>query len=126
MMTIMEERIEFIDQKEEQKEEKKGFLKGVLDGSLLARDVVAKQLPYIVFITFLAVIYIGNRYHAEKIVRETSRIQKEINELRAESITIAAELMDMSRQSEVEKIVNQKGLGLEVSTVPPGRLIKPE
>jgi len=124
LMPVMEERIEFIDQKEEQKEIKKGFLKGILDGSLLARDVVARQLPYIVFITFLAVIYIGNRYHAEKIVRETSRIQKEINELRSESITIAAELMDMSRQSEVEKIVNQNGLGLVVSRVPPKKLIK--
>jgi len=122
----MEERIEFIDQKEEQKEVRKGFLKGVLDGSLLARDVVAKQLPYIVFITFLAVIYIGNRYHAEKVVRETSKLQKEINELRAESITIAADLMDLSKQSEVEKMVNQKGLELKVSMVPPKKLIKAE
>jgi len=120
----MEKRIEFIDQKEEQKETKKGFLKGILDGSLLAKDMVSRQLSYIVFVTFLAVIYIGNRYHAEKIVRETSRVQKEINDLRAESITIAAELMDISKQSEVQKMVNEKGLGLKGSRVPPKKLIK--
>lgn len=122
----MEERIEFIDQKEEQKEVKRNFLKGILDGSLLTRELVSRQLTYLLFITFLAVIYIGNRYHAEKIVREMSGIQKEISELRAESITIAAELMDISRQSEVGKAVNRENLGLEVSMVPPKDLIQPE
>ena len=118
----MEERIEFIDQKKEQKEIKKGFLKELLDGSLLTREVVVKQLPYIIFVTFLAVLYIGNRYHAEKVVRNTTELQNEIKELRAESISIAAELMDISRQSEVARLVDKKGLGLKESMEPPKKI----
>ncbi len=122
----MENRIEFIDQTEEQKEIKKGPLKELLDGSLLTREAVVRQLPYILFVTFLAVIYIGNRYHAEKVVRETTILQNEIRELRSESISVEAELMDISKQSEVVLLVQQRGLDLKESVEPPKKIIIPE
>jgi cell division protein FtsL len=122
----MENRIEFIDQTEEQKEIRKGPLKELLDGSLLTREAVVRQLPYILFVTFLAVIYIGNRYHAEKVVRETTILQNQIRELRSESISIEAELMDISKQSEVVLLVQQRGLDLKESVEPPKKIIIPE
>ncbi|HOU74339.1 MAG TPA: FtsL-like putative cell division protein, partial [Tenuifilum sp.] len=42
--------------------------------------------------------------------------------LRAESITTAAQYMSISRQSEVVKLVEEKGLGLIESRVPPKKL----
>jgi len=119
----MEDRVEFIDQVEEIKESKKGILKEVFDGSILTRDVVARQLPYLVFLAFLALVYIGNRYHAEKIVRVESGLQSEIKELRAKSISIAAELMDVSRQSEVSRLIEEKGMDLKEAVQPPKKLI---
>lgn len=119
----MEDRVEFIDQVEEVKESKKGILKEVFDGSILTRDVVARQLPYLVFLALLALVYIGNRYHAEKIVREESGLQNEIKELRAKSISIAAELMDVSRQSEVSRLIEEKGMDLKEAVRPPKKLI---
>ncbi len=119
----MEDRIEFIDQIEEVKESKKGILKEVFDGSILTRDAVTRQLPFLAFLAFLALVYIGNRYHAEKIVREESKMQTEIKELRAKSISIAAELMDMSRQSEVSRLIKEKGMDLKEAVRPPNRLI---
>lgn len=97
-------------------------LKNVLDGSILTKDVVIEQLPYLLFLTFVAVLYIGNRYHSEKIVRETSITQAELKELRAESITTASKLMYISKQSEVIKLVNKKGLELEEAVEPPKKL----
>ncbi len=97
-------------------------LKNVLDGSILTKDSVIEQLPYLLFLTFIAVLYIGNRYHSEKIVRETSKTQAELKELRAESITTASKLMYMSKQSEVIKLVNKKGLELEEAVEPPKKL----
>ncbi len=119
----MEDRIEFIDQIEEVKESKKGILKEVFDGSILTRDAVTRQLPFLAFLAFLALVYIGNRYHAEKIVREESKMQTEIKELRAKSISIAAELMDKSRQSEVSRLIKEKGMDLKEAVRPPNRLI---
>ncbi len=119
----MDDRIEFIDHKVEQKEIKKGFIKELLGGNVLANSMVISQLPYLFFITFLAIIYIGNRYNAEKVVRQTVFLQNKIKELRAESVTISAELMDISKQSEVSRLVNERGLDLIESIEPPKRLI---
>lgn len=118
-MISMKERVEFIDQEKEQSEIKKGLFRELLDGTLLTRQVVVKQLPFLVFLTFLTMVYISNRYNAEKVVRETVAIQNELKELRAESVTIAAELMDISKQSEVAIMVQDFNLGLKESVEPP-------
>ena len=94
-----------------------------MDGSLIANDFIVKQLPYIVFLVFLAFIYIANRYNAEKVVRESIELTKEINELRAEAITTSSELMFISKQSEVSKLVEKRGLGLKESVEPPRKIV---
>ena len=115
--------VEFIDEKQERKEHKFGSFKDLLDGSLIANDFVLKQIPYIIFLVFLAFVYIANRYHAEKIVRENVELTKEISELRAQAITTSSELMFISKQSEVAKLVEKKGLGLKESVVPPRKIV---
>jgi hypothetical protein len=117
------EHIEFVEDKKESKKTKRGSIRDVLDGSVLTNEWFVKQLPYIIFLVVLAFAYIGNRYHAEKIVRRNIELQKEINDLRAESITTAAELMLISKQSEVAKQVKERGLDLEESVVPPKKIV---
>lgn len=111
--------IEFIDEQKEQTESKRISVRGLIDGSLLTREAVIKQLPYIIFLTLLILIYIGNRYHAEKVVRKTVELQNEVRELRSEAITTSAELMFISKQSEVTKLVKRKNLELEELEKPP-------
>lgn len=103
--------------------ESKSSFKNVLDGSILTREGVIDQLPYVFFLALIAVVYIGNRYQAERIMRENMQIQKEIKELRAESITMASRLMYMSKQSEVAKLVNRHNLGLKEAVEPPRKLV---
>ncbi len=105
------------------KSEVKIPLRNVMDGSILTRDWVINQLPYLLFLTIIAVLYIGNRYHAERIVRETNNIQNELKGLRAESITTASKLMFISKQSEVAKRVAQNGLELKEAVEPPRKLV---
>ncbi|MGM0530134.1 MAG: FtsL-like putative cell division protein [Bacteroidota bacterium] len=116
--------IEFIDESQERSELKRiGSLKGLLGGSLLTRGKVVRQLPYILFLTILAFIYIGNRYHAEKLVRKNSGLQEEVEELRAKAITTSAELMSLSQQSQVIRLIRKKDLGLEQSVTPPKKIV---
>lgn len=123
MIGDKKENIEFIEEKVERKEQKFGSIKDLLDGSLIANDFVLKQLPYIVFLVILAFIYIANRYHAEKVVRASIELTKEINELRAEAITISSELMFNSKQSEVVKLIESRELGLIESVEPPKKIV---
>jgi len=118
-MPRKKDNIEFVDQKIEQKEIRKGSVWDVFDGSVLTRDKVVRQLPFVLFVTFLIILYIGNRYHSEKMIRQTMTLQTELKELRARAISTASELEFISRQSEVAKLVERRGLGLEEAVEPP-------
>jgi cell division protein FtsL len=114
--------VEFINQQEEQKELSKLSVKEFLTGRILSKERMAGQLPFIVFLGFLAFIYIANRFHAERLVRKNMELQQEVKELRAESITTASELMFLSRQSQLFKMIQSEGLSLKESVVPPARI----
>jgi hypothetical protein len=111
--------IEFVDQNQERKDYRKARFKDVLDGSLLTRENVVSQLPFVLFLTLLLVIYIGNRYHAERVIRQSLKLQTELKELRAKAISTASELEYMSNQSQVSRLVEQKNIGLKYSDKPP-------
>jgi hypothetical protein len=115
--------IDFIDEPANYREEKKFSAKSLIDGSVLTRNGVVNQVPFIIFLTFLAILYIANRYHAERVVRETVKIQREVEELRFESITTASGLMYISKQSEVVRMVQEKKLGLEELIEPPSKIV---
>ena len=51
-------------------------------------------------------------------------LEKEVRDLRFESITAAADLMFRSKQSEVIKQVRKEGLNLEESKEPPMKLYR--
>ena len=106
------------------REKSKGnFLKELLSGSMVSDKIVLKNLGYLILLTILGAFYIGNRFHAEKITRETTRLSNEVRDLRSEALSTSAELMSVSRQSEVYRMVREKGLGLEELKTPPYRLI---
>jgi hypothetical protein len=115
---------EFVDPNVEISEHQKTSLKELFTGTILTKKAIVKQLPFILYITFLAFIYIGNRYHAEKVIRDIDKLQQEVKDLRAESITTSATLMYMSKQSEVVKMVDNNNINLQESTQPPLKIKK--
>jgi len=115
---------EFIDVKAEAKANTRISMKELIDGSILTRKSMVVQMPFIIFLSFLAITYIGNRYHAEKVIRDMTKLQEQVMDLRSESITTASELMFISKQSEVVKMVKASQLNLEESVKPPIKIKK--
>jgi hypothetical protein len=107
---------------QEAKDMSKFRIRELLDGTILVRENVLKQLPFVLFLTFLGIIYIGNRFHAERMVRKISEMKTEVGNLRSEEITITSELMNISRPSEVAALVASKSMGLKESMVPPKKI----
>lgn len=97
-------------------------IRELLDGTILVRENVLRQLPFVLFLTLLGIIYIGNRFHAERMVRKISEMKTEVGNLRSEEITITSELMNISRPSEVAALVASKNMGLKESMVPPKKI----
>jgi hypothetical protein len=99
------------------------FLKELLSGSMVSEKLILQNLGYISLVTFLAAVYIANRFNAERITRETAKLQREVKDLRAEALSTSADLMFVSRQSQVYSLIKQKGLNLEELKTPPYKLL---
>lgn len=114
--------VEF-DQSVEAKEKSFSF-RDLVDGNVLTRQAVLKQSRFILLLVLIAFLSIANRNHAEKTVIRLNRLQSDVKEMRSKSISTSSELVRISRQSEVTKLVNQYELGLEENLEPPKKLIQ--
>lgn len=83
-----------------------------------------QYLPKILFVMLLGLIYIGNTHYGEKTIRKINHIQAEVEDLRADYITLKSDLMFASKQSEVARKV--KVFGLKESLVPPYKVVMKE
>src|ERR1043165_3738545 len=72
---------------------------------LLNYQSIVKQIPFILFLALLAVIYIYNGHNADKIVRNINTTAKEVKELEWEYIDVKKEVMFRSKPSELVKAV---------------------
>lgn len=93
----------------------------VLDGSILTKRGVQRFLPFGLYLSLLALIYIGHNYLAEKTIRDIEKVKHELKELRSEHISLKSELMFSSKQSEIAKRLNQ--FGIKESTIPPYKIV---
>jgi hypothetical protein len=90
------------------------------NGYLIKRENVSKGLPFIFFLAMLGMLYIANHHYAEKSVRNSEKIKKELKELYWEHLNISSNLMTQSKQTEVAKL--PEVFGLKESVVPPTKL----
>ena len=109
-----------------QEKEKSLSLRDLLDGNILTRKAVLKQSRFILLLVLIAFISIANRNHAEKKVIQLNHLQSDVKELRARWISTSSELVKISRQSEVQELVNSYELGLVENLDPPKKLIQSE
>ncbi len=76
----------------------------------MSASAVLKNLPFVLFLGFLAVIYIANTHFAEKQVRNIQVLQRDVKELKRQYNSIKSELMFESRLSEIGEDVASMGL----------------
>lgn len=107
----------------EKNTKKRGGMTSFLGGAILTDERITSQLPFILFLAFLGLMLITNRNWSERTIREIEVLQEELDELRSQSITLAAKLMDASRPSEVVKKVEEAEIGLQEPVRPPKKLI---
>lgn len=91
----------------------------VLSGNILTRAEVRRQYPYIFFMAFLMLLYIANGYHIQKLHRRHDKLTAQIKELRSRSLTLSSIRMTATRQSEILKELQERGIPLHESLVPP-------
>jgi len=114
--------------KKEESKQKKSALrsanrlaKSLVEGVNINLETVVRQIPFVLFLALIAILYIANSYYAENTVRDINKAKNELKDLRAEYIYTKSELMFSSRQSEVATMVADQQI--KESTVPPQTII---
>jgi cell division protein FtsL len=81
---------------------------------------IVKNIPFFLFLSVLAVLYIYNGHYADKLTRKIATSEKNIKELQYEYKSIQSEVIFRSKASELIKAVEP--LGLKEPKVPPVQL----
>jgi hypothetical protein len=87
----------------------------------IRKEDLLQTMPFMLFLTLLAVVYIANNYMAEKTLRKIDAIDNEIKTLRSEHISLKSELNFLSNQSAVARSVDP--YGIKESIVAPKKII---
>ncbi|RYZ30579.1 MAG: hypothetical protein EOO10_02350 [Chitinophagaceae bacterium] len=71
---------------------------------------IVKQIPFFLFLSALAVIYIYNGHNADKTIRRIGKATSELKDLQGEYKSVTGDVLLRSRQSEMVETVKPLGL----------------
>jgi len=95
-----------------------------LTKGFITTDDATRALPFVVFIAFLAMIYIGNRHLAEKNIRKIDKLGKEVKEL---SWGYKVAKADMAFKSTLDQVAQRTDtLGIKESILPAQKIVLKE
>ena len=95
----------------------------VVSGNFLSKETTQKHVPFIFFLSFLAICYIANGYYADDQVRRVNRLTNEIKELRTQYIVVKDSLVVKSKQTEVARSLAAQQTGIKESVMPPKKIV---
>ncbi|MDR0232262.1 MAG: hypothetical protein LBI82_09115 [Dysgonamonadaceae bacterium] len=105
-------------QPQKKKKKKKISVLSILGGDILKEDFVIKQSKLIIMIACCFIFFIGNRYACLKQITRIEDLKKELKDLKYENLVILTKLTANSRQSQIEALIESKGLDLSGSNSP--------
>ncbi|MBB5395977.1 MULTISPECIES: FtsL-like putative cell division protein [unclassified Mucilaginibacter] len=120
---IQEEELEeqkLIVEEKPAKEIPDNFLTQFLKNGVITTDDATRALPFVLYVAFLGMLYIGNRHVSENNIRDIDKISKEVKELSWEYKSSKADLAFKSTLTEVAKRADT--LGIREPTEPPQKI----
>lgn len=112
------------EKKKTAKKKKRFSLNHILGGEILAEEFVIKQSKLLILIVFLIIIFISNRYSCAKKMTLIEDLQSELMDVKYEHLIISTELTTHSRQSQIETLLERKGIELAGPKTPPYEIKK--
>jgi len=106
----------------ERKKKKKVTVREVLNGRFFESEWFRRNRILMFMIFLLLLTNISVRYKSEKVIREMTALEDSLIELRSKSISIAADVVKLGRQSVIIERVKKSGLDLQTSKEPPRKI----
>jgi len=124
---IQEEEAEkelIVEEKPLKKEIPDNFLIQFLSKGFITTDEATRALPFVLYVAFLGMIYIGNRHLAEKNIRKIDKLTKEVKEL---SWGYKVAKADMAFKSTLDQVAQRTDtLGIKESILPAQKIVLKE
>ena len=121
---IQEEELEdeklIVEEKPLKKEIPDNFFTQFLKNGVITTDDATRALPFVFYVAFLGMLYIGNRHMSENNIRDIDKISKEVKELSWEYKSSKADLAFKSTLTEVAKRADT--LGIKEPSQPPQKI----
>ncbi len=118
-MSFFKNIVDRIRQSEDLSDLRSSSVRDILNGNILTKKFIRKQYLLIILLVVLSIGYIDNRYSSEKQIATMVMLKKNIQDAKYESLTISAELMEISRQSNIYMLMQSKGMELKPGSTPP-------
>lgn len=90
----------------------------VFGGNILTEGFIINNMRFFLLFLLVVFIFISHRYSYLQKMSEIERLQRELRDVKYESLTISSNLTEASRQSEIERLIRQNGLEIEISNLP--------
>ena len=100
-----------------ERKENNSSLFSILKGEFISDHNNQKYAPFLLMLVGLILINISISFRAERLLKDSISLEKEVADLRLVYITTKSDLMSMYRRSVVEGLV--RNTGLKTSLTPP-------
>ncbi len=94
-------------------------IKKILSGDIFRNNFLRKNIRYLFLIFILSFLFVLNGAYGDFKMAEEQDLKKEIISLKATSVYLAAELMQLSLVNEVYNEVKERKIGLSKLSKPP-------
>ncbi len=99
-------------------------VKSILGGDFLMSKFMVKQIMFVMFCVLLMIIYTGNRYDSQQDIILIDSLRGRLQEVKYNVLTQSSELMNLTRQSNVERALRGTPDSLLHNSITPPFLIK--
>ena len=111
-----------VEEKPKKKEIPDNVFTQFFSKGFITTEEATNALPFVLFVAFLGMLYIGNRHLAERTIRDIDKTTKEVKELSWDYKSTKADLAFKSTLSEVKRRADTLALGVKETMQPPQKL----
>lgn len=110
----------YVEDEEDEDEFGEISLKSILGGDILQSRFFLRQVVFVLFVVMLMLAYTANRYNSQQEIITIDSLKLKLQEERYNVLTQSGELLNLSRQSNIELKLKENGDSSLVNpTTPP-------
>lgn len=114
------------ENKNKEKKKKGGILNRIMGGEIFTSKIITDNVWLLALIVLYSFIYVSNRYEYEQELLRIDRLTKKRDKLKNNLLTLKSEFSYKSRQTEIEKFLQETNSDLKVATKPIYKVRKEE